>query len=904
MSLLRKFVGMLLFIFFFSFHSSISVATVGQLNQQFGAEIKQQSDYLTFEHGQDIYHQEVLIKNTGDEVWEPNIHNLSYHLYDTNDDMIIFDGVRTVLPRQVLPGETIEMQAVFELPVPNGLYTVVWDMVKEGATWFGELDTNALAVTTVHLNKTLDFSIVKKKSELYAFSDKTISTRIVIKNEGSKAWKSEEHINLSYHIADNSGNRVIYDGLRTELPKEVNPGEFITLHAKIKLPDKPDSYLIAWDMVQENVSWFNADTAVTKIKVISSIWQYVLSAFAVVMFSIIVYIANKRTNIFRSRLFEKLTSYLFVRLDLIFFFVAVYYKTVIITANISLTNNETKNYIFMVTLMMCILFNFIHTNKLRLIVLFSVDIFISFILFGNLVYYSYFKDVLSLNLLSMANQLSSVSDSVYNLIKPSYYWLFADLAVFVIIFIVHRLKKLDMNWISPKINRGISFALLTVIFIPFMTNIKDLATGDFYLKRYYNMGIVQELGLVNYHLYDAYSFVSNKFDRISANDLKTIQNWKDSKEHPVGDGDYFGLGKNMNVVLIQSEALHDFTIGLKYREQEVTPNLNKFISESYYFTNFFNQTSQGRTSDAEFTTLTSLYPLQSGSVYTTYPAHKYKSLPVILSGRGYYTFSAHGYRGDFWNRNQVHKAMGFRESFFAKDFEMDDIVGMGISDNSFFKQSLSRIDQLPQPFFSFLITLTNHHPYNYQVPGEKFDVGVWEGTFLGDYLKSVHFADANLGKFLDSLKQKSYYDNTIIVIYGDHDSGVSLEDIKAIDDRVTGNARTNKVPLIIYIPGENSETFSKVAGHLDTLPTLLHLLGINNEQSLFMGKNLFSFDKSPVVFRNGSFISEDIIYMDGTCYRDDLEVNSELCEPTIDKVNEGLWISDQIVKFNLSEKLK
>ena len=42
-------------------------------------------------------------------------------------------------------------------------------------------------------------------------------------------------------------------------------------------------------------------------------------------------------------------------------------------------------------------------------------------------------------------------------------------------------------------------------------------------------------------------------------------------------------------------------MGMKFNNQEVTPNLNKLASEGLYFSNFYSQVGVGTSSDAEFT---------------------------------------------------------------------------------------------------------------------------------------------------------------------------------------------------------------------------------------------------------------------------------------------------------------
>ena len=64
-----------------------------------------------------------------------------------------------------------------------------------------------------------------------------------------------------------------------------------------------------------------------------------------------------------------------------------------------------------------------------------------------------------------------------------------------------------------------------------------------------------------------------------------------------------------------------------------TPNFNRLMKDSMYFSNFYHQTGQGRTSDADFVTHSSLLPLPTGSVFTRYADREYDTLPEILRSR-------------------------------------------------------------------------------------------------------------------------------------------------------------------------------------------------------------------------------------------------------------------------------
>jgi cell division septation protein DedD len=91
---------------------------------------------------------------------------------------------------------------------------------------------------------------------------KTVSADITVKNISPVAWPSKpDHkdryaVNLSYHWLDRSGETVVFDGLRTPLPRDLGPGESVDLKAAIQPPEKPGRYVLEITLVQERAAWF------------------------------------------------------------------------------------------------------------------------------------------------------------------------------------------------------------------------------------------------------------------------------------------------------------------------------------------------------------------------------------------------------------------------------------------------------------------------------------------------------------------------------------------------------------------------------------------------------------------------------------------------------------------------
>lgn len=87
----------------------------------------------------------------------------------------------------------------------------------------------------------------------------TIKVPVTVENTSNFAWDSgsANPVNFSYNWFDSSGNRVVFNGDRTPLPKVLAPQSSEKLNAVIKFPDRPGKYNLVLTMVQEGVTWFN-----------------------------------------------------------------------------------------------------------------------------------------------------------------------------------------------------------------------------------------------------------------------------------------------------------------------------------------------------------------------------------------------------------------------------------------------------------------------------------------------------------------------------------------------------------------------------------------------------------------------------------------------------------------------
>jgi lipoteichoic acid synthase len=527
------------------------------------------------------------------------------------------------------------------------------------------------------------------------------------------------------------------------------------------------------------------------------------------------------------------------------------------------------------------------------------------LLYFNLLYYRFFNDFITFPVLFQTDNASDLGESIISLLNPFDVLLFAD-----IVFIFFFLGKLKAE--AQKRTRS-RFILLASIILLVNIGLANIERPQLLTRSFDRQMLVKNLGLFNYHLYDAFLQSKTNMNRALADtsELSKVMNYTQSVKKPVNK-EMTGVAKGRNVFVISLESTQNFVINNNVDGKVITPFLNKLIDQkdTFYFNNFYHQTGQGKTSDSEFLFENSLYGLPRGAAFFTHAQNEYNALPSILKKQGYYTSVFHANNKSFWNRDVMYKNLGYEKYFSEKYFDVneDNSIGWGLKDSSFYEQSLPYLKEMPKPFYSKFITLTNHFPFSLEKEDEIIPEWTSEDGTVNRYFTTIRYEDEALRQFFNRLKEEGLYKDSIFIIMGDH-YGISENHNKAMSEylgkEITPLVHTQlqKVPMIIHIPGaENGRVISNVTGQIDVKPTLLNLMGIKERNDVQFGSDLFT--KAPdqfVVLRDGSFITEEYVYTDNKCYKKDSEkvIEKSYCEPYIKKANQELQYSDAVVYGDL-----
>lgn len=558
-------------------------------------------------------------------------------------------------------------------------------------------------------------------------------------------------------------------------------------------------------------------------------------------------------------------------------------------------------------------FAFFFKGRRKYIALMVIDFILSFLLFANVVYYRFFNDFITLPTLFQTQNFGDVSGSVVTLLKPYDFLFFIDNVILIALlaFKVVKIEIKDMGRrkIAAVLCLALGFSSLNLALAE--SDRPELLTRGF--DRNY---IVKYLGMYNYTIYDAVQSTKASAQRVMADssDVTEVVNFTKSN-YAQPNPKYFGIGEGMNVIYLHLESIQTFLMDYQLNGEEVTPFLNSLIRDqnTMYFDNFYHQTAQGKTSDAEFMIENSLYGLSQGSAFTTKGVNTYQAAPAILGQKGYTSAVFHGNSGSFWNRNEIYKSFGYDKFFDISyyDTEEEQMAEYGLMDKPFFAQSAELLKTVPQPFYTKFITVSNHYPYAMNQDETTIEPHTTGDKSVDNYFQTARYADEALQQFFEDLKAAGLYDNSIIIMYGDH-YGISQNHDKAME-KVLGKELSTfdsasglqRVPLYIRVPGMEGGVNHEYGGQIDVLPTLMHLLGIDTKEYIQFGTDLLSEEHDSLVpFRNGDFVSPTITSVGGKFYDSNTgELITEEKEAEALKFQEiveyKLHLSDNVVNGDL-----
>lgn len=511
-------------------------------------------------------------------------------------------------------------------------------------------------------------------------------------------------------------------------------------------------------------------------------------------------------------------------------------------------------------------------NRARGISAIILNILLSILLWGDHIYYSYSNNVLSVAQITNLQYGDEITKTLPLVLQLRQILYLIDLLILLILFLTKfiQLEKEEKNTNQQKLAKLMMGMIGIIIFC--LVGVEYVEKGK---EKSYNKDLqIKESTIFGYHIYDIENAINLKKQAPYKTKQEMLKDYKelkqqDQKKYGEQEKELKGISKDQNVIILQLESVQEFVLHQKINGKEITPNLNQFLAENLEITDMHMQ-SYSTTADSEHSTITSLYPMENGMSFSKYYTNTYDDIFKIFHEAGYNTSYMHGNYPYFWNRGNVYGRLSIDHLELKEQFEdLSENINGDLSDELFYRQAVQKLKQYEGPYFSYIVAASSHTPYTLEGLQDRnkvtIDVGEYQDTYFGNYLEAVNYADYAFGVFLEELKKEGLYENTTILVFGDH-NGLTmyneemLEFLKEINpdlNEVDTKLNYTRVACGMKLPGIKQEKLEKPVNKLDIKPTMTYLC--NLEDGFSLGSNFFE-KKDFVCLNNGRIITKQYYY--------------------------------------------
>ena len=797
------------------------------------------------------------------------------------------------------------------LPMLVGFLFAAGASARDGGLLPPATDSDVVAAGTPEAPLKHRFTVVESEIPHLVGIGRRSKFRVVIRNDGDLTWSLDRRLRLSYRWRRVGSDRW-EEGVRTQLPGSVDPGATVEVTARVRAPEYLGIFVFQWDMVEEEVAWFSAtdSTAAPEHMVVALPLQTLPFWVLLSTVCVIAVIARKR---WRSN--DPLPAFIPPEADVYWLIAAMVVKQNWVLVSAGWPPRTTGLWFSLATSILVALLIMLIPQRARPWATWGANALLSLLLCADVVYIRFFHDLPSFALLGAVEQTGQVVGSILTLFEWSDAWFFADLLP--ALFLMPGLGRQALRPRRKLVVLGAGVLIVTGIWAVWSVGRPKQGTS---VHHRFHLRAAQNLGVLGYHMSSAYGLAREALQNVAV----TEEDWRfvttlldERRSQRAGTGDRFGVAHGYNLVMIQVESLQGQLLNLEVNGQEVTPTLNRLAEEGVSFSLCLDQTSFGRTSDAELLSQTSLLPDPKGPAVVRHEGNDLVGLADILGERGYSTLVAVPFRESFWNRRYSHPAFGFDTRLYGKDFEPGRKVGWGLNDRDFLQQAAGRLLELPEPFFAYLITLSNHHPFSgFPDEFEILDLqGIDSGPIAG-YLHSMRWADQAIGNFLENLNAAGLASKTVVVVFGDHGAGLNrISDGSGVMDFGSTRAESilnGRVPLVMWFPfaeAPRGEVDIPI-GLVDLPPTIAALFGIDPGDLPWLGRNLFGQpEEGPVTVGNRAWVDGRHIFSEGvgrSCFDrfTGKRVKPQRCEEAAAEVDRLRAAGALILEGDLQQRLR
>lgn len=299
--------------------------------------------------------------------------------------------------------------------------------------------------------------------------------------------------------------------------------------------------------------------------------------------------------------------------------------------------------------------------------------------------------------------------------------------------------------------------------------------------------------------------------------------------------------KRPNVVLVIIESFTADLTKTLGNEDGITPHFDSLINKGVLFTKIYSPGN--RTDKGLIATLAGFPTLGTGSI-VKWP-EKMEKIPAIsqsLFKIGYKTSFFYGGESEFDNYKAFILSHDYQKLTDKNNFPGNEMKSRwGKFDEVVFDRQLNELNKEKQPFFSTILTLTNHEPFD--VPGKsKFG----RADNIANFKSTAYYTDSCINAFIGNAKKQAWYKNTLFVFVADHGHLLPKNSYDI------STPQRYHIPLLFYgdvIKDEfKGHKFNNVGSQTDLAATLLAQLDLPTRQFTWSKNLLNPYNKSFAFF--------------------------------------------------------
>ncbi|WP_445178668.1 LTA synthase family protein [Pseudomonas sp. McL0111] len=319
-----------------------------------------------------------------------------------------------------------------------------------------------------------------------------------------------------------------------------------------------------------------------------------------------------------------------------------------------------------------------------------------------------------------------------------------------------------------------------------------------------------------------------------------------------------------NVMFVMLESLGTSAVGAYGNPLNPTPNLDRLATESWFFKHFYVPVTG--TAKTVWASITGVPDVTRQETATRHPLitrqhtlindfTEYQKLYMIGGNAGWANINA-----------LIQQSIDGVRLYEERDWRSPRVDVWGISDLDLFKEGDRILRDLPKdrPFFAYMQTSGNHRPFTIPKDNDGFEISKLSleqvqaaGSRSVEQYNAVRLLDFNIGKLMEMAKAGGYYDNTIFVFFGDHNTRISqIPHMPPAFEQL--GLESNHVPMLIHAPGLlKPRVIDEAVGLADLLPTVAGMAGVAFTQGA-MGRDIQQPAPEgervvPLVLREGTF---------------------------------------------------